>query len=48
MTAYELRQHLAVAHGLQLRGAAMESLRRIHDMDHENAPSHAHEEEGDS
>lgn len=44
MTAYELRQHLASAHDLELRGLAYDSLLTIHDEDHQVDQDHTHED----
>lgn len=44
MTGHELRRHLAVEHGLELRGLTYRDLELIHDNDHEAEQGHDHGE----
>lgn len=41
-SSFELRQHLARDHGLELRGLFYEDLIAIHDNDHEAEQGHDH------
>lgn len=44
MTAYDLRRHLHIAHGVNMTGADYHALLNVHDVKHWDGAGHQHEE----
>lgn len=40
MSAYDLRKHLAIEHGITLRGLVFRDLVTVHEVDHARGTSH--------